>query len=332
MKEETNHVRGLPAMQESRERRRRFPAIPTRFWLWMLAVVVAWAVFYWKRVQSEIESEKAKLLARQRGVAAELGPKVEPLRDRIEQWVMDAATKPYGEDILTADARGWNFYGLPGIYLRLRLADATDVKRLRKAGEGSLRDGFTSCLFRESNPDPTSGPPCHATRECPSGTFCNESDHCTPAGQPYNMRSIYRGIRVLGDEWTLGLRTASDDMQMRLLEREFESAVKDDIPLVVDVMARAQFVLVVLDELPEGGKADTSLEDLQAVAHPARVLLWGLKAERERLLWKVRREVEGRFVTAGDRPPVTDPAVLATQQRQVNNCQLALAVRATLAQ
>jgi len=37
---------------------------------------------------------------------------------------------------------------------------------------------------------------------------------------------------------------------VRLLEREFESAVKDDIPFVIDLLTRAQFYLLVLDEDP----------------------------------------------------------------------------------
>jgi hypothetical protein len=329
MKPETNHARGLPAIQESRERRKRFPAIPPRYLLWGFLLIVAWAVFYWKQTQNEIESWKAKLFARQRGVAAELGPKVEPLRDRIEQWVLEAA-KPYAEDVVTPEVRDWDFGALPGIYLRLKLADASDVKRVRRAADDSLRDGFTSCLFHEPNPNPTSGPACHASRDCPTGTFCNEVDHCVAAAQPYNMRAVYRGIRVLTEEWTVALRTASDDMRMRLLDREFESAVLDDIPLAVDVMARAQFFMLVLDEAPASAKPDVALEDLQAMPHPARVSLWGLKPGRERVLLRLRREMDARFVAAGERA-TTDAVLAAAQQRQVNSCQLALHVRAALA-
>jgi hypothetical protein len=330
MKEEPQHVRGLPAIEEARARRvaGRLPAIPTRFLLWVGIVVVAWAIFYWRKTQAEVESQKAKLVARQRAVLAELGPRVDPLKNRIESWIVGAA-EPYPGDLVTPESKSWDFAGVPGIYVRLREADAKAPPDIRKAANNSLRDGFTACLFHEPNVDPGSGPPCRATSDCAPGTFCNEVDHCTPAAQPYNMRAAYRGTRVLGDEWSVNLKTASDDMRMRLLEREFESAVKDDIPLVIDLLTRAQFFLLVLDEAPPGNPPP-ALEELQALPHPARVFLYGLKEGKERLVLRLRRQVEARFVPAGE-SAATDPALLAAQQRQVNSCQLALEVRGAVA-
>jgi hypothetical protein len=152
-----------------------------------------------------------------------------------------------------------------------------------------------------------------------------------PPAQPYNMRAAYHGTRVLGEEWTVSLRTAGDDMKMRLLEREFDSAVKDDIPLVIDLMTRAQFFLLVLDEEPAEPPpgAKPTLEVIQAVPHPARVTLFGLKPGMDRVLLRVQRDIDGRFIPASGTMP-TDPDVIAAQQRQVNSCQLALYVRAVL--
>jgi hypothetical protein len=153
-----------------------------------------------------------------------------------------------------------------------------------------------------------------------------------PPAQPYNMRTAYHGTRVLGEDWTMRLRTASDDVTMRLLEREFGSAVKDDIPLVIDLLTRAQFYLLVLDEdpvdLPPGEKP--TLDVVQGLPHAARVTLFGLKPGMERVLLRVRRKIDGRFIPAGENAP-TDPDLIAAQQRQVNSCQLALYVREVLA-
>jgi len=334
MKDEPNHPRGLLAIEEARAKRKegRLPAIPTRVWLWSLTVLVAWAIFYWRKTQGEIESQKAALFARQRGVVTELGARFDPFRQRIEDWTVGAAGH-YAGDMAAAELKTWDFTTLPGIYLRLRLSDAASVETMRKAAASSLRDGFTACLFREPNADPSSGPPCKASHDCAPGTFCNEVDHCLPPAQPYNMRTAYHGTRVLGEEWTVGLRTASDDMKMRLLEREFDSAVKDDIPLVIDLMTRAQFYLLVLDEDPSGGIVAASLppgkpplEAIQAKPHTARVFLFGLKAGMDKPLLAVRREVAGQFIATGENAP-TDPDILESQQRQVNSCQLALQVR-----
>jgi hypothetical protein len=332
MKEEPTRTRGLAAVEDSKASRQqgRLPEIPTRFMLWTVTVIVAWGIFYWRKTQGEIESQKAALFARQRGIVTELGSKFEPLRERVEEWTIKEAGA-YGGDVAAPELGKWDFAAQPGIYLRLRLSDATAVPSIRKAAPASLRDAFTACLFREPNADPTSGPPCKASHDCASGTFCNEVDHCMPPAQPYNMRAAYHGTRVLGEEWTVRLRSAGDDMTMRLLEREFDSAVKDDIPLVIDLLTRAQFFLLVLDEepaeTPAGGKP--ALDVLHAMPHPARVTLFGLKPGMERVLLRLRREIAGRFIPAGETAP-TDPDLIASQQRQVNSCQLALYVREVL--
>jgi hypothetical protein len=333
MKEQQeNQPRGLVAIHESKQRRLhgRLPAIPTRFWLWTLTVLVAWGIFYWKRTTDEVESQKSVLLAKQRGVLNELGPKYQPLQTKIEEWTKSSAG-PYEGDLVVPDLKTWDFAGAPGIYLRIRHKDATTAESIRKAASSSLRDAFTACLFHEPNADPWSGPPCQASHDCSpkeTGTFCNEVDHCMKPAQPFNMRMAYHGARILSDEWTVRLRTASDDMRMRLLEREYDSAVKDDIPAVIDLLQRAQFFLLVLDEesteaLP---KDKPPLEAIQALPHPARVFLFGLKPGMEKPLLRLRRDVAGRFIPAGE-VAQTDPALIEAQQRQVNSCQLALFVR-----
>jgi hypothetical protein len=302
--------------------------------LWVFTVLIAWGIFYWRKTQGEIESRKAALFARQRGVLVELQPKVDPVVKRIEGWTIEAAG-PYAGDFTDAALKAWDFAGVPGIYLRERLQDAKTAATMRKAADASLRDGFTACLFHVPNPDPVSGPPCRSTRDCAPGTFCNEVDHCMAAAQPYNMRAAYRGSRVLTDEWTVGLRTASSDMKMRLLEREYEVAVKEDVPLVIDLLTRAQFYLLVLDEEPEGGDtggkaAKPTYEEIQAVAHPARVFLFGLKgAVANKPLLRFRMNVDARIVPAGE-TATSDPKIVSAQQRQANSCQLALGVRSVL--
>ncbi len=333
MKDEPTHTRGLLAIEEARTKRKegRLPTIPTRFFLWTLTVLVAWGIFYWRKTQNEIESQKAALFAKQRGIATELAAKVDPLKQRIELWTLEAGGA-YAGDLVLPELKSFDFTTQPGIYLRLRLEDASSPEKIRKAAIGSLRDGFTACLFREANADPSSGPPCKASHDCTPGTFCNEVNHCMPPAQPYNMRTAYHGTRVLGEEWTVGLRAASDDMQMRLFEREFESAVKDDIPLVIDLLTRAQFFLLVLDEdpdpteaaPPQGGKL--TFDAVQALPHTARVSLFGLKGGAEKALARLRRSMAAKFVPTGPNAP-SDPEILASQQRQVNSCQLALQVR-----
>src|SRR5262249_52678051 len=115
--------------------------------------------------------------------------------------------------------------------------------------------------------------------------------------------------------------------------REFDGAIKDDVPLVINLLTRAQFYLLVVDEDPPGFSPTTgkpALEAIQAMPHVARVLLFGLRPGMDRVLLRLRREVAGRFVSAGQSAP-TDPEIVEAQQRQVNSCQLALDVRSAIA-
>ena len=120
------------------------------------------------------------------------------------------------------------------------------------------------------------------------------------------------------------MREAGNDMRLRLLERDFDGAVKDDIPLVVDLMVRAQYFLLVLDEnasdpaqVPDAG---TYCESVQAVEHPVRVLAWDLDARK--LLLRIRTSATAQVGTLTG-SPTTRLAV----RRQSNNCALALEVR-----
>ena len=81
-------------------------------------------------------------------------------------------------------------------------------------------------------------------------------------------------------------------------------------------------------EPPPG--ATPTLDVVQGMPHPARVTLFGLKPGMERVLLRVRRNIDARFIPAGQ-SALTDPDLVAAQQRQVNSCQLALYVREVLA-
>ena len=322
-KPEEPKPRGLAAVDEGRRRRAGFPKIPPRFFLWMFTILAGWAIIYWKIDQGELESWRNRLLADQRAVASELAPRYTPLRDQLEAWVLEAA-KDYPGDFVDPLAKSSAFRSEPGVYLRLYIDDAKDVESMRSASMDSLRDGFTSCFTTHKNADPFAGPACKKNHECPSGEHCNENDHCSVPAQPYNLRVAYRASRVLYDDWTKEVREASNDMRLRLLERDFNSAVKDDIPLVIDLMVRAQYFLLLLDEntdkpdeVPDAG---TYCESLQAVKHPTRVFVWDIASKK--LLVRVRASVDA---TVGTLP--SNAATRIAVRRQSNNCALAVEVR-----
>jgi hypothetical protein len=323
--EEPPRVRGLPAIAEAREARKQMRWPSPKFWAWAGIILAAGAILQWKWSQGEVESGRQALLARQRAMAVELGPRWTPLRDKVEAWTLELARDAGSELVDREVLDKWDFRDKPGLYLRLRVEDAVDVAAIRKGAKNSLRDAFTSCLTRAANALPFSGKECRRTRDCPTGEHCNETDHCSRPAQPYNLRVGYRTMNVLSDEWLRDAQEANTELRLRLLKESFEDTVRDDVPVAADLLTRAQYFLLVLDETPPElkiGEGANAGEAVQAVEHFARVGLWRLSDGKAVL--RVRREAGGKLLGA---QPDADPEVLEARQRQANSCALALAVR-----
>jgi len=324
--EPENRTRGLPAVAEGRERRQGGTFLSGRLFLWIAIILSVWAIIYWKYTQEKLEKGRNALLVRQRAVAAELGPRFMPLRQKLERWIEEAAG-PSQADLVAPEAKDAPFQTKPSVYLRILAEEAKDSNSIRDAAYASLRDAFTSCLFRGNNPDPWSGPECKLNHDCTQGQICNETFHCTALAQPYNLRVFFRGTRVLTDDWITEVREAGDDMRVRLLEHDFEATVKDDVPAAIEVLGRAQYFVLVLDESPADRaavpEAGTPMESLQTVAHPARVFVWDIP--RDKLLLRVRTEASAQLTG-----PSTDPKTSLAIKRQANSCAIAVGVRRAL--
>lgn len=330
--EQEPRKRGLPAVYAARDARasgnQRYPSV--KFWGYSALILAVGAILQWKWSTNEAESSRQKLMADQRAVTAELGPRWFPLREKIERWTMGLAGEP-GAEVVDRDAlKSWDFRDKVGNYLRLRIEDAKTPESIRAGAVNSLRDGFTSCLTRVSNPNPIAGAECKRTRDCPSGEFCNEQDHCSKLAQPFNLRDAYRPMRILSDDWVREVQDASSDLRVRALEGGFKDTVRDDIPRTIEMLQKAQYMLVVLDEtvpvmaLPGADAgASAAAEALRGVPHWARVGVWRISDGK--LVLRLRREARGQLLGA---TPAVD--VLPSLQQQSNSCALALEVRSAM--
>jgi hypothetical protein len=315
--------------------RARLRGIPPHFWLWSLTAIGVFSVIYWRIAEGHLESKKAQVMAKQRAIARTIGPSILPFRDKIEGWAKELSG-PYPGDKVEPGAPYEAIRQSPGVYLRLRLTNAKSPKDLRKAARVSLHDGFTSCMFLQNDaPDPTKGPPCKTTSDCQPGLLCNEWNVCAAPPVPYNMRLAYRTLRVLSSEWTDELHSATSELAVNAYDRDLDSVTRFDVRVAADILARSKYFTLVLDEEPEAGlpaeipdAGESPEERLQRVGHPARIGIWDLASGQQYL--RLRAPAAGEFVTLSGKP-VRDPMILAAQARQVNSCQLALAVRAALA-
>jgi hypothetical protein len=332
--------RGLPSLNQARAERRRalvygkvaLRAMPPHFWLWVVVGMAAFGVIYWRIAQGKLEARKNEVMAKQRAIAVALGPKIQPFRDQVEGWARELAADGVADFVAPGDGlKDWR--EAPGVYLRLRRENAKTTAQIRKAAQSSLLDGFTSCAF-VSGSLPTEGSACRNTAECQPGQLCNEWNVCAPPPRPYNMRLAYRALRVLSSEWTDELHRADTELAASAYDRDLDAVAKHDVAVAVEIMNKARFVTLVIDEDPPEGlpklapdAGETAEEQLQRQPHYARVGVWDVVSKTP--LLRVRAQAAGDFVPMGGRV-ITDPATVRAQARQANNCALALAVRSRI--
>lgn len=335
---------GLSSLNESRANRYRqittgktaIGGIPPKLFLAGLAALVIFFVVYFYRSQSQLDEAKEALLAKQRATAELLGPKLLPVQQIIEASVAELAAPTLQPQI--EGGVDWDkLLTSPGLYLRLALDDARDVKKVRKAASESLRDGFTSCLIRDPRATPPhEGKPCARSADCEAGQLCTEYQVCQRPSSPFNMRLLYRALQVLSEEWVSEVREAKNELGLVAYERGLDAVTQIDIPVAIDVYQRSRYVVLVLDETPAAGLPEeipdafeSTLERLTRIAHKARVGVWELPSGKQ--LARLEAEAAGELRDVGPRSGARGGLESeAARARQANSCGLALEVRSKL--
>lgn len=330
--------RGLKALARSRAERTRtlvtgrapMRGMPPVFWLWFFIGATIFGVLYWKRASDQVEAGKAEVMARQRSIAQELGGRLLPFRDRVEGWTTELAKDPWPGDHVTPGLDLADVQRATGVYLRLRQQDALTAESVRRAAAASLLDGFTSCFFiTPGNRDPSQGVSCETEANCQPGELCNEYHVCAPPPRPYNLRLAYRALRILSTGWTDELHQTSNENTVRVYGRDLERASKSEVPLALEVLGRAKYFTVLLDEAPSGGVApetpgDDELERLHGVPHPVRFAVYRLSDGARLVALRLQADAVLRSVAGGG----TAPTPAAT--RQVISCSIAFAAKQRL--
>lgn len=309
---------GLKAVHSARAERKtsKYGRITGPVWLAAGGAVVVTLVASWLLSDRSLSTEKDEILAQQRAAVSTVGAEWAPLRDKLEKITLDAAAHFDGDKVDLEQAK-IDFRSSPGLYLRLRVAEATSAEALRKNAKDSVKDAFTGCLLREPNAALARG----------------DADAGVGPDQPWNLRQAYAATRVLTDDWAREVKESADKDRLRVFRQQYDKAKRDEIPLAIDIIKRAQFFLLVLDEdVPEArelsGDAGTiTQEALQQLPHPARVHIVNLKTGQE--IARLRKTAEADFQFVGEQA-VRDPEIRAAMKRQVNNCALAQAVWSSL--
>lgn len=305
--------RGLKSIQEAREQRRYRARPSVAFWLYAMAGIAVSMVAYRLVTRSQLNSRKEELFHAHSAIEASVGRDWTALSEKLEKLALDEAGE-YKGDFADKSLGGWDFRSLPGIYLRVRLADAKSTAGLRRAGEESVRDGFTSCLLRPGASGPVA------------------ADAGAALDRPWNLHQGYSATRVLTPEWKALAREAGDEHRLRVFEEQYDKAIKQEIPLATEIVKQAEFFLLVLDEDVEAGRdpdgGAITEEALQLVKHPARVTLFNTKTGAA--VFRTRKSSEASYRLSSEHA-MTDPGILHAMKRQVNNCALANDVKSAMA-
>ncbi len=299
-------LKSVAVMREERVARKFGKPGPSFFLILLVGITVVLGAAYYAS-NRELSSSRADLLGKQRAAAETIGQEWTPLRDTVEGIALENAREPYAGDVVKPEIAGWDFRALPGIYLRLRKAQAKDVASLRTAAKDSQKDSFCVCLLKGAAP---------------------KADAGGAEDRPWNLRQAYAATRILDEAWVAEVKAAENDMRLRVFAQQYEKAQANEIPLAVEIVKRAQFFLLVLDEDTDEARAQAdggvpTNEELQTFPHPARVVVVNLK--NKEVLLRLRRNAEGQFFMAGEHA-MTDPETRAAMKRQVNSCALAQAV------
>lgn len=331
--------RGLVALNEARQQRRRAVSlgrvrvrdVATGFWVATFVGLTLFSFAYYRYTLVALDAQRSELLGQKNALAELVGPGGFELRDRVESWVIALASGQV-PDVIAPELDLDDLAKGPSLYLRLRQSEAHSAESIRKAAKGSLRDGFTSCLFEGAAPDRSRAKTCGMTAQCDAGEVCSDWNVCAPPTHPYTMRLLYEGLRALTPEWEQALEAATDEMQVRVMELDLQSVTKHEAVAAVELVRRSKYFTLVLDEEAAPGSqsvtppvaGESPDEQLQAVQHGVRVGIWDI--ERAAPLAVLRVEAGARFVRLGSGPEA-DVKTMRAQQRQANNCAVATQVR-----
>lgn len=323
--------RGLSAVENSRAERNRIKRPPLKVIIWFTMTMAVALIFYFRWESNRNESSRQKLLTKQREAIALFGDQWSGVRENVEKWTIDLAGAPEVDLVEKEELASFDFRQMPGIYLRVRKDQAKDASGVRDAAMGSLRDGFTACLMHNKADPPMLGSECKQSADCELGQICNEYARCAKPGQPYNLRLAYKAFNVLSPEFEADIRAAQNNLDLRALDLAFEDAKRLDFPIAIDLLAKAKFFLLVVDERPAPppppkteGDAGPAPEDVEAAAgqtYPSRVALYRLSDGK--MLFRLTRDPKVELQDMSGRRPTGDTGVAAAIQRQAQACALA---------
>lgn len=277
----------------------------------LVLLVASVAALFWlgitkRQVDRELESARVSLLSRWKEASGALDERSRTLTPRVQSWLV-RMTGAYPGDVVDKEVRGARLdsvLGRPIVYLRGPLADLRTTSGARASAHESVKDAFVLCLL---------DPP----RERSEKTVLSRvraaygaSERMRQATEHVErLGAAFEGLPTLLPSFRDGIAEADDRFELRRYERAFDAAPLESAKRALS----ASLLLVLIDE---AGKPNSLTELDGERPHAVRVGLVDLT--RDRVLLRLRREVDPTWLSSARRPEYA---------RGADSCTLALDVR-----
>jgi hypothetical protein len=251
-------------------------------------------------------------------------PQAAAMIDALDRATLDLAADTFGGPLSRLDVTALDkLVAERGLYLRAVREEVRSPRAIHRAALVSRKDTFLGCLL--DPPRETTHAAVHAAAI--RHRWRVDLDRLAP--HVLDVELLDAGFRVAAASFIDEARATTDPMSLRLLDHERTARTAQHVRHGVEA-SRAQYLAIVLDELPTGlaqatGPAivealrPTLIDEVLPTPHAVRV---ALVTPRGDVLLRIRTTVDARDLTV--------PNVLADAE-EVHACQAALAVRAIAA-
>jgi hypothetical protein len=242
--------------------------------------------------------------------------------DRLDRATMDLAAENFAGPLATLDASALDrLVREHGLYLRAVQDEVHSSGAIHRATVVSRKDTFLGCLV---------DPPADSSHEAVHKAAIRHRwrvDLDRVAPHILEAELLDAGFRVASTSFIEEVRRTTDATALRLLDHERAARTSQQLRRA-DEAARAQFLAIVIDELPTGLAEATGpaiveavrpslMDEVLPVPHFVRVSI--VDAAKGDVLVRVRVHVDARDLAV--------PNALADAE-EIHACQAALAVRA----
>jgi len=292
-------TRGLASIPKLRELRKQRPheRPSAKLWGFVVLGLLSAVAIHVALTRRAIGQQKGTMLAKQRALAATIGPRWESVRGTVIDTAIDAAKEPWAGDHVDASLRTRSWRSETAVYLRLGSNEARSAETVLEATKLSPRDSFLSCL---RTPPVAPG-----------------SDRL---GRFHRMQESFAVTRLLEPTWVDDVQNADDDLRLRVFTEQLAAATPEALETAVTLVERAKLVLVVIDEVPQTEGAPARVEDVQRTPHGLRVALVDRGTRMH--LARIRVEPNVALVPGGE-GRVSDDDARAAIERQAIGCTAA---------